>query len=152
VPTPPSSPSSPSSLAEHEVVLALVAESAKKSRVCWLTWSGGAGDAPGSPRLVWHAWYDDALLVLSGEDQRLPGAESATAAEVVMRSKDTGARLVTWSGAVEVVDPEDERWDAYATALLAVRLNLPDPDVARAQWRDGATILRVVPVGATGKR
>ena len=133
-----------------------MAESAKKSRVCWLSLSGpaggaGVGGAEGTarpPRLVWHAWYDGALLVLSGEDQQLPGAGSATSAEVVMRSKDTGARLIGWTGSVEVVDPEDERWEAHATALLAVRLNLPDPAAARARWRTDATILRVVPVGA----
>ena len=133
-----------------------MAESVKKSRVCWLslTDADGGGEPDGadraarSPRLVWHAWYDGALLVLSGEDQLLPGAGSATSAEVVMRSKDTGARLIGWTGSVEVVDPEDERWEAHAAALLAVRLNLPDPAAARTQWRADATILRVVPDGA----
>jgi hypothetical protein len=139
---------------QEELVLALVAESAKKSRVCWLTWSAGgdSGGGPPAPRLVWHAWYEGALLVLSGEDQRLPGLDSATTAEVVLRSKDTGARLIGWTGTVEVVDPADQRWDAHAAALLAVRLNLPDPAAALAQWRSGAAIVRLVPVGAPEKR
>ena len=138
-------PSSP------ELVLALVAESAKKSRVCWLTLSGGDASATGPsrpPRLVWHAWYDGALVVLSGEDQRLPGLDSATTAEVVMRSKDTGARLLGWTGTVEVVDPDDERWEAHAAALLAVRLNLPDPAAALDAWRADATVVRIVPADA----
>ena len=142
MPVPSSSP---------ELVLALLAESAKKSRVCWLTFSGEDARADvqaRAPRLVWHAWYDGALLVLSGEDQRLPGIDSATTAEVVMRSKDTGARLVGWTGTVEVVDPDDERWETHAAALLAVRLNLPDPAAALDAWRADATIVRIVPADA----
>ena len=138
-------PSSPA------LVLALVAESAKKSRVCWLTLSGedaSANKESRPPRLVWHAWYDGALLVLSGEDQRLPGVGSATTAEGVMRSKDTGARLLGCMGTVEVVDPDDERWEAHAAALLAVRLNLPDPAAALDAWRADATVVRIVPADA----
>ena len=97
---------------------------------------------------MWHAWYDGALVVLSGEDQRLPGLDSATTAEVVMRSKDTGARLLGWTGTVEVVDPDDERWEAHAAALLAVRLNLPDPAAALDAWRADATVVRIVPADA----
>ena len=126
------------------LVVALVAEAAKKSRVCWLSWPGSGQ----TPRLVWHAWYDGALLVLSGEDQRLPGLDAATTAEAVMRSKDTGARLVGWTGSVDVVEPDDERWEACAGALLAVRLNLPDPAAALDAWRADATVVRVVPADA----
>lgn len=125
----------------------LVAESAKKSRVCWLSWPGSP-----QPRLVWHAWYDDALLVLSGDDQVLPGIDSARNADVTMRSKDTGGRLVTWTGSIEVVDPSSASWDENAAALLGVRLNLPDPAAAVAGWREGATIVRIALVDATGKQ
>lgn len=140
----------------------LVAESAKKSRVCWLSWPGSP-----QPRLVWHAWYDDALLVLSGDDQVLPGIDSVAASsnrtdpdgtdpggtvEVTMRSKDTGGRLVTWTGKVEVVDPASGSWDESAAALLGVRLNLPDPAAALAGWRESATIVRIAPVDATGEK
>jgi hypothetical protein len=139
----------------------LVAESAKKSRVCWLSWPGST-----EPRLVWHAWYDDALLVLSGDEQPLPGIEMAAAGstgtgsavigpqgtvQVTMRSKDTGGRLLTWTGTVEVVDPATGSWDENAAALLAVRLNLPDPPETLAAWRQHATIVRITPVDATGE-
>lgn len=147
----PSSPSVP----PQELLLALVAEAAKKSRVCWLTWSGGSADDAAedrrAPRLVWHAWYDGAVLVLSDDDQPLPGITTATTAEVVMRSKDTGGELVRWTGSVAVVEPTDGSWDEAAAALLGVRLNLPDPAAALAAWRSTATIVRIAPVGATGK-
>ena len=121
---------------------ALTVESAKKSRVCWLTWSGS-----GPPRLVWHVWHDGALVVLAGDpDQLLPGlAESATA-EVTMRSKDTGGRLLTWTGLVEVVEPGSAAWDEHAAALLGVRLNLPDPAAALDDWRARGTVVRIAPV------
>lgn len=125
---------------------ALVAEAGRRSRVCWLTCTHPEGRIEG--RLVWHAWHDGALLVLSGDDQPLRGLESASTAEVVMRSKDTGGELVRWHGSVQVVDPEDESWDEHATALLGVRLNLTDPGTAREAWRAEATVVRIVPTGA----
>ena len=125
----------------------LVAEAAKKSRVCWLSWLGS-----GQPRLVWHAWYDEALVVLSAAgEQVLPGLAGAGTVEVTMRSKDTGAHLVSWTGSVEVVDPGTQRWDPHAAALLAVRLNLPDPTAARETWRTAGTGMRIAPVVATGE-
>jgi hypothetical protein len=131
-----------------DLVPALVAESARKSRVCWLSWTS-AGERQG-PRLVWHAWYDDALLVLSKDgEQLLSGLADAGTVEVTMRSKDTGGRLVGWTGSVEAVDPGDESWEPSAAALLAVRLNLPDPAAALAAWRSTGTVMRIVPVVAT---
>ena len=124
-----------------------MAEAAKKSRVCWLSWQGSR-----RPRLVWHAWYDGALVVLSADaEQALPGLADAGTVEVTMRSKDTGGLLVTWTGSVEVVDPGTEGWEAHAAALLGVRLNLPDPDAASETWRTDGTVLRIAPVVATGE-
>jgi hypothetical protein len=127
-----------------DLVLALVAECARKSRVCWLSWAARA------PRLVWHVWHDDALVVLSGDEgQVLPGIVKAGTVQVTMRSKDTGGRLVAWTGTVDVVDPDDGSWDASAAALLGVRLNLADPAAAREGWRSTGTIVRIHPVVAT---
>ena len=128
----------------EELRPALVAEAAKKSRVCWLSWDSRPA------RLAWHAWYDDVLLVVSGDEgQVLDGLGSAGTVEVTLRSKDTGGRLVGWTGTVTVVDTDDEQWDAHAAALLAVRLNLPDPAAALARWRTDATIVRIAPAVAT---
>ena len=132
----------------HELVPALVAESAKKSRVCWLSW-------PGAPahRLVWHVWHADALVVLSaGPDQQLPGIEAAATAEVTMRSKDTGGRLLTWVATVEVVDPGAPAWEEHARALLGVRLNLVDPAATLQDWRAHGTVVRLVPVDVQAPR
>ena len=112
--------------------------------MCWLSWDARPA------RLVWHVWYDDALVVLSGDDgQQLTGLGDSATAEVTMRSKDTGGRLVVWSGDVEVVDPEDESWDGLAAALVGVRLNLPDPAAAVEEWRARGTIVRLRPSVAT---
>ncbi len=69
-----------------------------------------------------------------------------------MRSKDTGGRLVGWSGTVAVVDPASGAWKEHAAVLLGVRLNLTDPAAALVRWREEATIVRIVPVAATGER
>ena len=58
-------------------------------------------------------WVDGALAVVSGGDEQpFPDVEDGGRVEVVMRSKDTGGRLVTWVGRACVVRPEDEQWDA----------------------------------------
>jgi hypothetical protein len=120
---------------------ALVAEAARRSRVCWLRPLTGPGAE--RPRLVWHVWYADALVVLADRDSALAGT-----VEVVMRSKDARSRLVTWHGVAQTVLPGDQRWEGHAGALLGVRLNLVDPEAARARWRDptsGSAIVRITP-------
>lgn len=116
--------------------------------MCWLSYS--SADGAEQDRLVWHVWHDDALVVLSGDDgQHLAGAAGLgdeDTASVTMRSKDTGGRLVTWTGRVQVVAAEDERWEGHVRALLGVRLNLADSAAATARWRETCTILRVTPL------
>lgn len=127
-----------------ELTSALVAEAARKSRVCWLSYEYAGGAV--HERLLWHGWHDDALVVLLGEPgQQLDGADQVTQVEVTMRSKDTGGRLLSWAGRAEVVDPEDPSWEQHAAALLGVRLNLPDPAAALIAWRERCTILRITP-------
>ena len=114
----------------------LVAEAARKSAVCWVGYRHPDGVV--ADRLVWHIWHDGAVVVLAGDTgQPLVGLTRATEVEVTMRSKDTRARLVTWTAYVEVVEPGTERWEAHATALAAERLNLADPVAAVESWRAG---------------
>ncbi len=116
----------------------LVAEAARKSAVCWVGYRHPGGAV--ADRLVWHVWHDGAVVVLAGDTgQPLEGLTMATEAEVTMRSKDTKARLVTWTARVEVVEPGTEQWEAHAAALAAERLNLPDPGAAVESWRDTST-------------
>jgi hypothetical protein len=126
------------------LLLPLVAEAARRSRVCWLSYT--SGETVLRDRLVWHAWHEDALLVLSDDDEQvLPGIETADLVEVSLRSKDTGGRLVTWSAPPVVLSPSAPAWEDHARALLAVRLNLPDPGATLDTWRHGATLVRLAP-------
>jgi hypothetical protein len=127
---------------------ALFAECARRSAVCWLSWEqeGSAGRPGTRDRLVWHAWYDGAVLVVDGDGaQCLPGLAAASAATATMRSKDTGGRVLGCAVAVHVVAPDDPEWEAQARALLAVRLNAPDAEATLEAWRTRATVLRLVP-------
>jgi hypothetical protein len=97
-------------------------------------------------RLVWHVWHDEALVVVSGDQgQLLAGVGDAARVTVTMRSKDGRTRLVTWTGDVERVDPDDPRWEGHAAALLAVRLNLLDPRDTLERWRSAGVVVRVTP-------
>jgi hypothetical protein len=123
---------------------AVVAQAARRSRVCWLTYD--APQASVRDRLVWHAWYDEAVLVVADEDQPLPGIGEATSASLTFRSKESRARLVAATVDVARVDPGDSTWEPAAAALLAVRLNLPDPTATAEHWRSAAVIVRLTPV------
>lgn len=120
---------------------ALTAELGKKSGVCWLRYDD-------QDHAVWHVWLDDALYVVSGGDEQpLPGIDGLTRVEVVMRSKDSGGRLITWIGAVSVVRPDDERWEPVTAALVTDRLNLADLTTAAKEWAERSVVSRIVPTG-----
>ena len=124
--------------------VALVAEAARKSRVCWLSWRHPGGVV--RDRLVWHLWHDDALVVVDGDDQQvLPGLADATEVEVTLRSKEARTALVAVPTRPEVVAPGTPAWDEHAAALLAVRLNLRDPAATRAAWAETARLVRLTP-------
>lgn len=125
---------------------ALIAELGKKTGVCWLRYDG-------REHAVWHVWLDDALhVVCGGAEQPLPGIEDADTVEVVMRSKESGGRLLSWVGAVSEVRPEDEAWEAVTAALVAGRLNLDDLTTAAARWAGRSLVLRIEPTGEVGER
>ncbi len=122
-----------------DLTTALVAELAKRTGVCWLR--VGERTCP-----VWHAWSDGALCVVhGGAEQPLPDLGHGDRVEVVMRSKDTGGRLLTWAGRVSVVRPDDEEWAATTAALVAGRQNLRDPATAPDEWARHSTVLRITP-------
>jgi hypothetical protein len=130
-----------------------VAEAARKSAVCWVGYRHPGGVV--ADRLVWHVWHDSAVVVLAGDTgQPLEGLTQATEAEVTMRSKDTKSRLVTWTARVEVVEPGTGQWEAHAAALVAERLNLPDPAAALESWRGrsgtSCSVVRLNPPSVDG--
>jgi hypothetical protein len=101
---------------------------------------------------VWHTWAQDSLcLVSGGQEQRLPDPAEALGdgdrAEVVLRSRDTGGRLVTWVGAVSVLHPGDPLWEPVTAALVAARLNLDDPETTADHWAEHCVVRRIVPTG-----
>ena len=124
-----------------DVAEALVAELARKTGLCWLRYGG-------RDHAVWHVWHDDALcLVCGGDEQPLPDIPDGARVEVVMRSKDTGGRVLTWAGRASVVLPEDEAWPGTTAALVAGRLNLRDPATAAERWARSSVVRRIAPTG-----
>jgi hypothetical protein len=126
---------------------ALIDEAAKKSGLLWLR-------APGPGRhaqAMWHVWQDGAAYVLTGGiEQPAPEGVEDTAF-VTLRSKDKGARLVTFEVRVGVVEPGTEQWSAVESALVAKRLNLPDGEDAPQRWARECSLWRLEPTGAVAE-
>jgi hypothetical protein len=125
---------------------ALVEEAGKKSALLWL-----AAEPGGRAYAAWHVWVDGAALVVSGGlEQKMPVLDLLGADRrilVIMRSKDTWGRLVTWVGHAETIAPGDDAWPAAATELHAKRLNAPDGEAQPDRWRRESVITRIVPTG-----
>ncbi len=122
-----------------ESTAALAAELARRTGVSWVRVGGRT--CP-----VWHVWSDGALcLVTGGAEQPLPHLDDGDRVEVVMRSNDTGGRLLTWAGPVTVVRPGDEWWTPTTAALVAGRQNLRDPTTAADAWARESVVLRITP-------
>ncbi len=119
---------------------ALVAEACSKSKVLWVRPSDGVRD-----HLAWHVWHDSAVYVIYGVDeQMLPVLDGAT--EVIVRSKDSGARLVRFLARAEVIPARTPEWDAAADALSAARLNAQNVSDQRERWATGCMISKLVPL------
>jgi len=124
---------------------ALRAELGRRTDLCWVR----HGDLT---QAVWHAWVDDdeggvLALVSGGDEQPFPEVADGARVEVLMRSKDTGGRVLAWTGVANVVRPGDERWASTVAALVARRLNLPNPAGAPDRWAEHSVVRRVVPAG-----
>ena len=145
--------------AGNALTAALTAELSKKTGVCWLRYAPSTPEQAASAiregehaveRAAWHVWLDGALcLVSGGDEQPLPGIEDARTVEVIMRSKESGGRLLTWVGEASVVRPDDELWEPVTAALVASRLNLDDPASAAAGWAGASVVTRIAPTNAT---
>ena len=127
-------------------VTRLLAEAASKSGVLWIEVPGGSTHA------VWFVWHDDedprsagpAIYVVSGTgEQTLPPLPDEVT--VILRSKDSGARLLRLRATTRVIDPTSPEWLGAAEVLQAKRLNATGDVLAR--WREGATIHVLAPHG-----
>lgn len=125
---------------------ALVEEATKKSGLVWVRGTG----APAA-RALWHVWQDGAAcLVGDGPgEQPLPGLTDGGMAEVTVRSKDKGGRLVTWAAAVSELPPGSAPWEAAVAELKGKRLNATDGEAMTERWARECRVLRLTPTGTT---
>ncbi|MGX1132951.1 hypothetical protein RKD49_005141 [Streptomyces glaucescens] len=122
---------------------ALVEEATKKSGLIWV-------QGPGAPvRALWHAWHEGAACVVGDGpgEQPLPGLADGAAAEVTVRSKDKGGRVVAWTATVVELAPDSEAWEAAVAELKGKRLNAPDGEAMTERWRRECRVLRLEPTG-----
>ena len=120
-------------------------EATRKAGACWLDLHDGDGDGP---RLLWHAWHEDALwFVCGGGEQALPGATNGgtgtVTVTVTVRAR-TG-EVMSWQGRLEVVPPTSELWRAAAAALHDKRCNAPDGEDQPQRWAATSVLIRVLP-------
>ncbi|WEO95512.1 hypothetical protein A6P39_016615 [Streptomyces sp. FXJ1.172] len=124
---------------------ALIEEAAKKSGLVWVR---GAG-APAA-RALWHVWHEGAVcLVGDGPgEQPLPALADGGLAEVTVRSKDKGGRLVTFPATVTELAAGSAAWEAVVAELKGKRLNAPDGEEMPGRWARECRVLRLVPAGS----
>lgn len=120
-------------------VTALLAEAMTKSAMLWI-------EVPGDRAWpAWHVWQDGVAWVVNGPgEQDLPWLPAEV--RLIVRSKDSGARLLTTRAQAEVLRPGTESWDHAAEALRAARLNAVDDVLAR--WARACTITALRPFDA----
>lgn len=129
-------------MTEPEVTSALLAEAAKKSDLLWVVVDSSTA------RPVWHIWHDEAVVVVvGGLEQPDPGLTDGTTVELILRSKDKGARILVVEAAAARVPSDSPQWDELAAAVHAKRLNSPDGDAAVARWRQESALWRLTPTG-----
>ncbi|MCX4513078.1 hypothetical protein OHA27_22745 [Streptomyces sp. NBC_01619] len=123
---------------------ALVEEATKKSGLIWVRGSGPA-------RALWHVWHEGAAHVVGDGpgEQPLPELADGSTAEITVRSKDKGGRLVAWTAAVTELPPGSEAWEAAVAELKGKRLNAPDGERMTERWAQECRVLRLEPREST---
>lgn len=115
---------------------ALLGEALNKTGVLWIDVDGDRAWP------VWHVWDDGAAYVVSGPgEQPLPWLPPDV--RLIVKSKSTGARLLTIAAQTYVLAPETDVWVRAADLLKASRLNAVDDCFTR--WADRCTITALLP-------
>jgi hypothetical protein len=126
---------------------ALVEEAAKKSGLLWVRRDGGRD------RALWHAWVDDAVVVVGdGGEQPLNGLAEGLDVVVTVRSRDKWGRLVAFRARTELLAPRSEAWQAAVDELKGKRLNALDHEGVDERWAKESRVLRLVPQGLSVER
>ncbi|MEU0985243.1 hypothetical protein [Streptomyces sp. NPDC005953] len=123
---------------------ALVEEATKKSGLIWVR-------STGPERTLWHVWHEGAALVVGDGpgEQPLPGLVDGGTAEVIVRSKDKGGRLVSWTAVVSELEPGSEPWESAVAELKGKRLNAVDAETVPDRWRRECRVVRLTPREST---
>ncbi|MFI6641447.1 hypothetical protein [Streptomyces sp. NPDC050504] len=125
---------------------ALAEEATKKSGLIWVRGADG-----GTARPLWHVWHEGAAWLVGDGPVEQPFPEGLAAgarAEVSVRSKDKGGRVVEWTALVEEPAPRSEAWEAAVAELKGKRLNAPDGEGVVERWAAECRVLRLAPVTA----
>ncbi|MCX4669757.1 hypothetical protein OG453_24250 [Streptomyces sp. NBC_01381] len=127
-------------MTETLLAQALLEEATKKSGLIWVRGEGPA-------RALWHVWHEGAVhLVGDGPgEQPLPGLADGSTAEVTVRSKDKGGRLIAWTALVSELAPHSEAWEAAVAELKGKRLNAPDAEQIAERWAAECRVVRLAP-------
>jgi hypothetical protein len=126
---------------------ALIEEAAKKSGLLWVRRDGG------SDRALWHAWVDQAVVVVGdGGEQPLDGLGEGLDVVVTLRSRDKWGRLVAFQARTELLAPRSEAWQTAVDELKGKRLNALDHDKVTDRWAAESRVLRLVPQGPSVER
>lgn len=110
---------------------AAIFTAAKKSGRAWV---GG--------RLVWCAWLDGAIVLVTG------GPEQSAPAELteITLADSSGAAALTMTVTPKVLEPGSPEWAAAAALLAERRLNgAAQPAQLAARWAIESSILRLAP-------
>lgn len=100
-----------------------IADATKKSGLIWISRPGTPNPAP-----TWHHWHDDAAYVVTD----LSGVDRVS---VIVRSKTTGARALTWEATVTRVSPGTPEWDEIVPEIHTARLNSTPLDAQSPLFR-----------------
>src|SRR5579875_3648609 len=128
---------------DTQTLAGVVDEALKRSGVVWVRAAGSGHPA----RPLWHVWSDGTVYLLTGgiEQPAPEGLAAGGQAELVVRSKDKGSRLVSVVADVSVVEPSSPAWEPVVSALQAKRLNSPDGDRAPKRWAASGVVFALRP-------
>lgn len=116
----------------------LLATAMTRSGVLWV-------EIPGDRAWpAWFAWSEGTAYVVNGPgEQHLPWLPEYVV--LVLRSQDSGGRLLRVRARTRVLDPQGVEWGPAVEALAAERLNAVG-DV-RERWRTQCAVTALTPVG-----